>query len=215
MIFHKKIKKSNTKSLDFLIEKVSSENINISEVVEDNKDEILNYLPLENYKNFDYEIFKDLLIRIIKKQIEKKQQKEEAEVIDNKYAGDYEDYLEDMDAHEKLMESLDYTVDTGVIYTEEDNSFRSNYENFIDDADLTWDHGSPFDSYPEQEYDSYDFEYGSEPDYEYEPEPADYMDIPEDYHLGGITTLEGVLNEYDMKYGYLERDGSKLHRFNE
>ena len=199
------VKKDNAKSLDFLIEKISSENINIEEVVEENKDEILNYLPLEKYKNFDYDLFKDLLIIVLKKQIEKNQQQEESEVIDDKYDGDYDRYLEDMEDNEKLMDSFDYSVDTGVIYTDEDNSFRAIYENFVDDGYMTGDNIPPCNSYSEPDYD-FEPNYGYDYESYYEPEPEDYMDIPEDYHLEHITTLEEVLKEYDMEFGYLERD---------
>ena len=187
------IKKSSKNDIDSLIEMVSKENMDIEEVIEKNKDEILNALPLKDHDDFDYPLFKDVLIQVIKKHLEKKA------IRETKIQEDNEDYYDDFDDETtQKLNNLDYNVDTGVIYTEDDNSFSSNYQNFIDDGN-EYRESLMNSSYIEfQESQSMDYcGYAFEDDYGYDDEYLDFQDPPEDYYLGSINTFEEVFIEYE------------------
>lgn len=194
------VKKSNKNDINHLIEMVSKENMDIEEVIEKNKDEILNALPLKDHDDFDYLLFKDILIQVIEKHLENNGT-EITEVQDD-FEDDFEDdsgyYFDDFDDEtmEKLR-NLDYSVDTGVIYTEDDNSFCANYKNFVVDA-IEYR-----ESLRQKEYLEFIESLRREQQEEAFAEQLEryienefYQD-PKDWDLENITTLEEVFEEYE------------------
>lgn len=194
------VKKSNKNDIDPLIEMVSKENMDIEEVIEKNKDEILNALPLKDHDDFDYLLFKDILIQVIEKHLENNGT-EITEVQD-----DFEDVFEDDsgyyfdDFDDETMEklrNLDYSVDTGVIYTEDDNSFCANYKNFVVDA-IEYR-----ESLRQKEYLEFIESLRREQQEEAFAEQLEryieneFYPDPKDGDLENITTLEEVFEEYE------------------
>jgi len=188
-------------TIDFLIKEASND-IEIKEVVEKNKNKILKQLPIENYDDFDYELFENILIKVIEKHVEK----EQTEVINEENCMEVLGYDPELsESDNEFMDSLDYTIDTGVQYTTEDNSFQANYQNFIDDAIENMNHVEE----PEIGYEAY---YSPDIDDVYydDLDPVDYMDIPQDWYFVNINTLKGVLREYDEQKELLDHGVSPI-----